>query len=168
MYQYADGVKKNYTMAIKLYKQTCNGGEAVGCYNLGAMHYNGQGLKRNKSLAIALFKKACDNGSQDGCKYYKMLNNPIKNKKLSLVKENYAKISFNKIKYILNSYIVMFENPYYITIEREDKGAITYEEAINISIDYIKPRGCSSPLKRLPNLDKSNNEKTKWMIGISC
>ena len=168
MYQNSDGVKQNYEIAIKLYKLACNGGEATGCYNLGAMHFNGQGLKRNKSLAIELFGKACDAGSQDGCKYYKILNNPIKSKKLLLVNENYAKISYNKIKYILNSYIVKFENPYYVTIEREDKGAITFEDAINISIDYIKPRGCTSPIKRLPNLDKNNKEKTKWMIGISC
>ena len=95
---------------------------------------------------------------------------PVQNKekKLSLVNENHAELFFNGVKYILDSYIVMFENPYYITIEREDKEKIDYQEAIDISMDYIKPRGCTSPLERLPNLDKHNENKTKWTIGISC
>ena len=89
-------------------------------------------------------------------------------KRLTLVKENHAELSFKGVKYILDSYIVMFENPYYITIEREDKAPIEYQEAIDISIEYIKPRGCTSPLERLPNLDRHNKGKTKWMIGVSC
>jgi len=89
-------------------------------------------------------------------------------KRLTLVKENHAELSFNGVKYILDSYVVMFENPYYITIEREDKGAIKYQEAVDISIDYIKPRGCTEPLKRLQNLDNHNKDKTKWTIGVSC
>ena len=95
-------------------------------------------------------------------------NNLIQNKKLTLIKENHAVLKFKNVEYILDSYIVMFENPYYISIERKDKGIINHKDAINISIDYIKPRGCTSPLKRLPNLDKNNKEKTKWLIGISC
>jgi hypothetical protein len=96
------------------------------------------------------------------------LNAQSEEKTLTLVKENHAELFFNGIKYILDSYIVMFENPYYITIEREDKEKIDYQEAIDISMDYIKPRGCTSPLERLPNLDKHNENKTKWTIGISC
>jgi hypothetical protein len=96
------------------------------------------------------------------------LNAQNEEKRLTLVKENYAELSFDGIKYILNSYIVMMENPYYITIEREDKGKIEYQEAVNISIEYIKPRGCTSPLERIPSLDRYNADKTKWMIGISC
>ena len=96
------------------------------------------------------------------------LNAQNEGKRLTLVKENHAELSFEGVKYILDSYIVMFENPYYITIEREDKAPIEYQEAIDISIDYIKPRGCTSPLKRLPNLDKRSEDKTKWMIGVSC
>ena len=89
-------------------------------------------------------------------------------KRLTLVKENHAELSFVGVKYILDSYIVMFENPYYITIEREDKAPIKYQDAVDISIEYIKPRGCTAPLKRLPSLDRHNEDKTKWMIGISC
>ncbi len=96
------------------------------------------------------------------------LNAKNQGKRLTLVKENHAELSFKGVKYILDSYIVMFENPYYITIEREDKAPIKYLDAIDISIDYIKPRGCTSPLKRLPELDQNNKHKTKWMIGISC
>lgn len=99
---------------------------------------------------------------------FQNLNAKNEEKRLTLVKENYAELSFDGIKYILNSYIVMMENPYYITIEREDKGKIEYQEAVNISIEYIKPRGCTSPLERIPSLDRYNTDKTKWMIGISC
>lgn len=94
--------------------------------------------------------------------------NASDNKNLVLVEENHANLTYDGVGYILDSYIVMFENPYYITIERADKGEITYEKASEISIDYIKPRGCTSPVERLPNLDNHNDNKTKWMIGISC
>ena len=102
----------------------------------------------------------------------KVISNPNKksqqHKKLTIVKENHAEVSKNKIKYIMDSYIVLMENPYYVTIEREDKSPISYKKAIEISVDYIKPRGCTSPLKLLPNLDKVSSDKTKWIIGISC
>jgi len=55
-----------------------------------------------------------------------------------------------------------------VMIERTDKKQITQENAINISIDYIQPRGCTTPLIRLPKLDQYNKDKTKWLIGISC
>ena len=96
------------------------------------------------------------------------LNAQNRNKKLTLVEENHAEISVKGIKYILDSYIVLFENPFYITIQREDKAPIEYQEAVDISIGYIRPRGCNSPLERLPDLDRHNEDKTKWIIGISC
>lgn len=119
-------------------------------------------IENNKTIYIKI--KPLKSAKMCSAKF----NAQNKEKKLSLVKENHAELFFNGAKYILDSYIVLFENPYYITIEREDKEKIEYQEAIDIAIDYIKPRGCTSPLKRLPNLDKHNENKTKWTIGISC
>lgn len=92
----------------------------------------------------------------------------VEHKKLILVEENHANISYDGVSYVLDSYIVMFEQPYYITIERTDGGEITHEKAIEVSTHYIKPRGCTETIKHLPDLDKHNDKKTKWMIGISC
>jgi hypothetical protein len=90
------------------------------------------------------------------------------NKNLVLVEENHANISYEGVDYTLDSYIVMFEQPYYVTIERTDGKEITYEKAVEVSIYYIKPRGCTESIKRLPNLDKHNGNKTKWTIGLAC
>lgn len=90
-------------------------------------------------------------------------------KKITLVKENHSELSFKGVSYILDRYIIMFDNnPYYISVQREDKASIKHQEAIDISIYYTKQKGCTSKLKRLPNLDKYYKDKTKWMIGISC
>ncbi|MCJ8326595.1 MAG: hypothetical protein MJK08_05775 [Campylobacterales bacterium] len=96
------------------------------------------------------------------------LNAKNEGNKLTLVKENHAELTFKGVKYILNSYIVILKNPYYLTLEREDNAPIKYQATIETSIDYIKPRGCTSPLKRLPNLDRHSEDNTKGMIGISC
>jgi len=95
-------------------------------------------------------------------------NKKLQQKKLTLIKENHAEVFKNNIKYIMDSYIVLMENPYYITIERKDNAPIVYKEAIDISSEYIKSRGCTSSLKLLPKLDKVNLDRTKWMIGVSC
>ncbi|MFK5974933.1 MAG: hypothetical protein QM493_00370 [Sulfurovum sp.] len=91
-----------------------------------------------------------------------------KNKKLSLVKENHAIITYKGVKYVMDSYIIPFENPYYISVKRSDKKSIRRKEAIKVSKKYIKPRGCTSSLKHLPKLDRVSKNKTKWIIGISC
>jgi len=49
------------------YKGECDGGSAVGCYNLGLMYNNGQGVKQDYFIAGDLYKKACDVGFAEGC-----------------------------------------------------------------------------------------------------
>lgn len=54
---------------MKFYSKSCDGGYAMGCHNLGVMHYIGQGTKKNHPKAKEFFKKACNNGYLDACRY---------------------------------------------------------------------------------------------------
>ena len=58
-------------------KKSCDGGNAIGCYNLGVMYAKGQGIKQNNFKAIKLFKKACDGGIAAGCKNYALLKKEL-------------------------------------------------------------------------------------------
>ena len=87
---------------------------------------------------------------------------------LVLVKENHATITKADISYTMDSYIVMFQQPYYITVKRNDNKPITLTEASEVAEEYIQPRGCTEPLSRRPDLDKSNGDKTQWLIGVEC
>lgn len=87
---------------------------------------------------------------------------------LHLVEENHAEIQQDGVTYILDSYIVLFEQPYYITLQRRDGQPVSLEQAEKIAIEYIKPRGCTEPPVRLPKLDRHNGDKSAWMIGINC
>ena len=88
--------------------------------------------------------------------------------KLILVEENHAEIESAGITYILDSYIVMFEQPYYISIQRKDNQPIDAAIAEKIAVEYILPRGCTEPLKRRADLDKANEDSTKLVIGVAC
>ena len=87
---------------------------------------------------------------------------------LVLVEENHARLTFNGTTYLLDSYIVVFEQPYYISLHREDGLAIDAADAERIAINYIKPRGCTSPLIRRPDLDQRSANNTWWIIGVAC
>ena len=87
---------------------------------------------------------------------------------LDLIKENHAEISKESATYVLDSYIVPFQRPYYITVERSDGLAMTQQEAESIAAEYITPRGCTTPLERRTDLDQHNQDQTEWMIGIAC
>ena len=58
---------KDYVTARQLYKQACDGGNALGCINLGYMWQNGVGGDTYKLLARQLYKQACDGGNAMGC-----------------------------------------------------------------------------------------------------
>ena len=87
---------------------------------------------------------------------------------LVLVKENHATIAKHGNSYILDSYIILFQQPYYITVKRNDKKPISLAEASEIAEEYIQPRGCTEPIARRPDLNKSNADKTQWLIGVEC
>lgn len=88
--------------------------------------------------------------------------------RLVLVSENHAEISKEGQTYILDTYIVLFQQPYYILVRKSSNQPITEDEALSIAVEYIKPRGCTAPPSRRADLDKSNIDKTQWLIGIEC
>ena len=92
----------------------------------------------------------------------------IDTSQLSIVKENHAEITIDKVDYILDSYIILFQRPYYITVSRSDNAAIEKDIAVAVASEYIKPRGCTTPLSRRPDLDQNNADKTQWLIGVEC
>ena len=55
-------------------KKACDGGNAIGCFNLGTMYDSGRGVKQDDFKAKELFGKACDGGDAGGCKNYSILN----------------------------------------------------------------------------------------------
>ena len=48
-------------------EKACDGGNMLGCHNLGIMYTNGNGVKKDFSKAVELFKKVCDGGEVRGC-----------------------------------------------------------------------------------------------------
>ena len=66
--------KGDYQKAVELYQKACDGGAALGCYNLGFLYENGQGVGQNFSTAKQYYGKACDLGLQFGCDSYRKLN----------------------------------------------------------------------------------------------
>ena len=44
MYADGKGVEKDLGKAAELFKKACNGGEMLGCRNLGIMYDNGNGV----------------------------------------------------------------------------------------------------------------------------
>jgi TPR repeat protein len=53
--------------AIAFYQKACDGGEMLGCSNLGVFYEQGTGGIRDAAKAAALYQKACDGGSMLGC-----------------------------------------------------------------------------------------------------
>jgi TPR repeat protein len=62
------GVPVDKAKAVVLYTRGCNGGNALGCSNLGALYELGQGgLKRDRVRARKLYAEACKAGYGVGC-----------------------------------------------------------------------------------------------------
>jgi len=57
----------DYKKAASLYQKACNGGNAVGCSNLGNMYHDGEGVRQDYKKAASLYQKACDGGDATGC-----------------------------------------------------------------------------------------------------
>ena len=88
--------------------------------------------------------------------------------KYVLVEENRAEVSHDGAIYLLNTYIVIFEQPYYITVERTDGHIVDINVAEKIAVEYIKPRGCTQEPERRADLDQKNEKQTKVVIGVAC
>ena len=48
--------------------ELCDGGEMVGCSNLGVAFHKGEGVPKDYKRAVALYRKACDGGEMLGCR----------------------------------------------------------------------------------------------------
>ena len=48
-------------------KKACDGGDMLGCSNLGSRYAIGNGVEKDLGKAVELFKKACDGGNMRGC-----------------------------------------------------------------------------------------------------
>ena len=59
--------KSGIKLQIFVAKKACDGGNMLGCTNLGVMYTNGNGVEKDFSKAVQLFKKACDSGEMPSC-----------------------------------------------------------------------------------------------------
>lgn len=92
----------------------------------------------------------------------------VDTRKLTLVEENHANLTIESVAYTFDSYIIPFQQPCYVKVKRDDNKPMTLEEAAKVAEEYIRPRGCTDPLSRRKDLDKSNSDKSQWLIGILC
>ena len=88
------------------------------------------------------------------------------NANLSRVDENHYETVIDNNTIILDSYIMLFQRPYYIVLKSEKP--LSREVAEKIAVEYIQPRGCTSPVQRRTDLDKNNQAQTQWLIGVEC
>lgn len=102
------------------------------------------------------------------CIGYAAATDDVDTRRLTLVEENHATITVGKIGYSLDSYIVMFQQPYYVKVKRDDNRPMQEDEAVKVAKEYIQPRGCTQPLSRRTELDRFNGDKSQWLIGILC
>ncbi|VVM46090.1 hypothetical protein PS623_00501 [Pseudomonas fluorescens] len=95
-------------------------------------------------------------------------NDHLDTNRLTKVDENHANLEANGARYTLDSYIIPFNQPYFISVQRDDGKPLTIAEAAAVAQPYIETRGCTQPVARRPDLDKSNAAKTQWIVGIEC
>ncbi len=92
----------------------------------------------------------------------------IDTRRLSVVEENHARIEHAGRRYVLDSYIVLFQRPYYVLVREDDGRAMTLEQAEAVAVAYIAPRGCTTPIERRRDLDRASDDRTEWLLGIEC
>lgn len=83
-------------------------------------------------------------------------------------KEYHTKISHQDRWYLLDSYVIPLEQPFYVHVRATDDTPIMKETAVSVAMDYITPRGCTEPPIRRPELDKTTNDQSEWIIGVAC
>ncbi|WP_434353233.1 hypothetical protein VH441_08560 [Psychrobacter sp. HD31] len=87
---------------------------------------------------------------------------------MMLIEKNKAMLNIDGVDYNFDSYIKLFQQPYYVSVSRVDGKPMTREVATKVATEYIKPRGCTGILERDANLDQSNADNSKWIIGFLC
>ena len=61
-YEYGKGVRRDYTEAMKWYRESAERGNAPAQYNIGNCYYYGKGTSKDYAEAIKWFKKAAEQG----------------------------------------------------------------------------------------------------------
>ncbi len=89
-------------------------------------------------------------------------------KGLDKVDENHSTIEANQEFYVLDTYIIPFQQPYYILVRRQDGKSFSKNTADVLAVDYIKTRGCNQTLVRRSDLDKSTSDGSQHLIGVAC
>ena len=84
------------------------------------------------------------------------------------VDENHTELSHAGRSYVLDTYIVMFQQPYYIHVRAKDQQSLASADLLEMASEYIKPRGCTQPLERRSDLDRSNADSTELVLGFQC
>jgi hypothetical protein len=67
MNETGQGVPQDPARAAGLYQRACEGGELIGCTNVGLLYVTGVGLAPDTARAAGFFRVACEGGEQLGC-----------------------------------------------------------------------------------------------------
>ena len=62
MYQTGEGVRQDYSEAVRWYRKAAEQGIVEAQFNLGVMYYNGYGVKQDKSEALRWIRMAARQG----------------------------------------------------------------------------------------------------------
>ena len=77
----------------------------------------------------------------------------------------------NGVPYDMATYIVPFQNPYYITVKPSTTN-MSFENghgiAARAATAYIEPRGCTESLSRIEEQDRFNASTNTWTIVVGC
>ena len=60
MYEKGEGVRQNYTEAVKWYRKAAEQGHMWAQFRLGLLYYNGKGVAVNKKEAVRWYRKAAE------------------------------------------------------------------------------------------------------------
>lgn len=85
-----------------------------------------------------------------------------------MVEENHHETKIVDGTYVLNTFIVLFEQTYYVLVRRTDEKRISRNVAALIGETYIQPRGCTEPLARCADLDKQNANGFVLLAEFAC
>lgn len=82
---------KDFGKARTLFKQSCDGGDLAGCFNLANMAREAQGAPQDMHLAIPLYQRACDGNVVMACYYLGVAKEEIAPVDMAAAQADYAK-----------------------------------------------------------------------------